>query len=174
MTESLMRKFKTTLILSAATLCLSAAAPSYAQYGSGTPGGSSRPSISNTQSNVERAQRRAEKKARKALKKQQAALAEKEAMEKELLMKEKEAAAYGSGTPAAEPAYGSGTPAAEPAYGSATPAAKPAYGSGTPAAEPAYGSGNAAPVGLPTNCPSGTQPQTDGTCMLTSGSFPTG
>ncbi len=166
-----MQKFKTTLILSAAALCLSAV-PSYAQYGSGTPSNSGG-NISQTQSSVNSAKRRAERKARKQLKKQQAALAEKEAMEKELVMKEKENAAYGSGTPAAKPAYGSATPA--PAYGSGTPAAQPTYGSATPAPAPAYGSGNAAPAAqLPVNCPTGTQPQNDGTCMLTSGNFPTG
>ena len=48
------------------------------------------------------------------------------------------------------------------------------YGSGTQA--PAYGSGNAAPAssGIPLNCPTGTKGQPDGTCMITSGSFPLG
>jgi len=51
---------------------------------------------------------------------------------------------------------------------------KDSYGSGT--AAPAYGSGSAAPAApaLPLNCPTGTTPQPNGTCLITSGSFRTG
>jgi len=107
---------------------------------------------------------------------------------------------YGSGTTkTADPSYGSGTKPADASYGSGTKDAMKdkgdhmmkkedvmmkedtmmkdkasSYGSGTQA--PAYGSGNAAPAssGIPLNCPTGTKGQPDGTCMITSGSFPLG
>ena len=107
---------------------------------------------------------------------------------------------YGSGTTkSADPSYGSGTKPADASYGSGTKDAMKdkghhmmkkedvmmkedammkdkasSYESGTQA--PAYGSGNAAPAssGLPLNCPTGTKGQPDGTCMITSGSFPLG
>ena len=107
---------------------------------------------------------------------------------------------YGSGTTkSADPSYGSGTKPADASYGSGTKDAMKdkgdhmmkkedvmmkedtmmkdkasSYGSGTQA--PAYGSGNAAPAssGIPLNCPTGTKGQPDGTCMITSGSFPLG
>ena len=83
---------------------------------------------------------------------------------------------YGSGDKvkeAKDKAYGSGdkgvTQAKEKAHGSGTEAPA-SHGSGTQGAQPA--AAEPAPTSLkPVNCPSGTTPQDNGTCLLTSGSL---
>jgi len=109
---------------------------------------------------------------------------------------------YGSGTKASSPSYGSGTKDASGTKSRDVVMEKgdammekgdtmmkeevmmekgdtmmkdkaSSYGSGSEA--PAYGSGTATPAtALPINCPTGTTAQPNGTCLITSGSFPIG
>ena len=135
---------KITTLSAAAMFCLSAPSHAqYTQYGSGSSygGGSSiGSSIGNTTSSAERLAKRAAKRAAKAEKKRLEAAALKEKAEADLLAKEK-LSSEGSGTTYAEPAA--------------------TQGSGTTYQAPA-----AAIIGKPTNCPSGTTAQDNGTCML--------
>jgi len=183
LTSKIMSKMKSILVLSAAAMCLSTT-PSFAQYGSGS-------SSNNLPTNSSTAKRA--KKVRstisKADEKRRMALKEKEAMEAKLAQQEgsygsgtaKPAESYGSGTPKPAESYGSGTPKPTESYGSGTTKPTQAYGSGTPKPADSYGSGTPKPAGsygsgnaVTINCPSGTTAQADGTCLITSGSFPTG
>jgi len=87
-----MSKIKSILVLSTAAMCLSAA-PSFAQYGSGSSYGAKTPTAS-TQSKVKNITRTISK----AEKKQMDALRKKEQMEAQLVKQEKTAQSYGSGT----------------------------------------------------------------------------
>lgn len=182
LTSKFMSKMKSILVLSAAAMCLSAT-PSFAQYGSG----SSANNLPSSSSTARRA-KKVKSTVSKAEKRRQKALREKEAMEAKLAQKEK---GYGSGTAKPVESYGSGTPKPAASYGPGTaqPAksisaapVKPAqaYGSGHKGGAvikkerpSSYGSGHST-SGATLNCPAGTTPQANGSCLLTSGSLPTG
>ena len=179
-----MTKCKSIIILSATALVMSAA-PSFAQsYGSG----SSANTIPQTQSrSIPRSSART---LNKAEKKRLEAQRQKERFEAQLAKKENATNSYGSGTtkPSA-PSYGSGTDKAPPAssYGSGTNKTNDAkkeedqvmidgeyvMKEGDFMADKISTPATASPA-LPLNCPAGTTAQSNGTCLLSSGSFPTG
>ncbi len=167
-----MPKIKSILVLSAAAMCLSTA-PSFAQYGSGSSAGN----LPTSTAPARRA-KAAKTKINKAEKKRRDALKQKEAMEAKLAKKEK---SYGSGTAKPAASYGSGI--AQPAKSISAAPVKPAqpYGSGHKGdaavikkeSPSSYGSGHSN-SGATLNCPAGTTPQANGTCLLASDSLPTG
>jgi len=162
-----------TLLISAAIAMSFSATPAMAQFGSGTSYDKPR----TTQTSKKAAKKKAEQ-----LRKLEEARMKKEAMERELQEKEQMAQSYGSGTDEdamkkkddamqkedAMKSYGSGT--TEDAMQKKDE--MKSYGSGDGMMKKdemkSYGSS----MGKPANCPSGTTPQTDGTCLLTSGSLP--
>ena len=149
-----------TLAIATIAACCFMAAPSYAQYGSGT---GSYPERSSTQSQSYKAKKKA-KAAAKAEKQRIEALKKKEAYEKELQMKEeamKKDAMMKDGK-------GSGTEYTEDAMMKKEDVMMKKEGHGSGAT---YGSDQPAPAaiqGLPTNCPPNTTPQQNGTCLLNS------
>jgi len=169
-----MSKMKSILILSAAAMCLSAT-PSFAQYGSGSSYGNQTPRTS-APSSV----RKAKKTISRADKRRIEAQRQKEIIEARLAAKDKAAQSYGSGTKPAETSYGSDTKPAGTSYGSGTKSSAHVVKDNTssygPLTKPSNGSHHASPAasqgGLPTNCPAGTKAQSNGTCLLTSGSLP--
>ncbi len=170
-----MNKFTTTALLTIAA-CAASAAPALAQ--SSYNGGS-------TYRNQQTKDTSAIKKAKKLEKKRIEAMKKKEKMEKELMMKEQSMKkdAMGADTMMkteemkAEKvkSYGSGTKPMDAMDKMDTMKKTKTYGSDTKPMNKmdSYGSG-AAPTTMmkPTNCPAGTEPQNNGTCMLTSGSLP--
>lgn len=154
---------KITTLSAAAMFCLSAPSHAqYTQYGSGSSYGGGGSSIGSATSSAERSAKRAAKRAAKAEKKRLEAAALKEKAEADLMAKEK-LSSQGSGTTYEAPAatQGSGTTYEAPTQGSGTTYQAPTQGSGTTYQAPA-----AAISGKPTNCPSGTTAQDNGTCML--------
>jgi len=147
---------KSILILSAAAMCLSAT-PSFAQYGSGSSYGNQTPRTS-APSSV----RKAKKTISRADKRRIEAQRQKEIIEARLAAKDKDTKPAGT-------SYGSGTKSS----GHVVKDNTSSYG---PLTKPSNGSHHASPAasqgGLPTNCPAGTKAQSNGTCLLTSGSLP--
>lgn len=168
-----MSRLSSTLMISLAA-CAFSAVPAFAQssYNGGSTYRNQQPAQASEAAKEAKRTAKAEKKLRKAMSK-------KEQMMKDGAMKDMKsngsAKTYGSGTvvPAVKPTKDSMKQMKS--HGSAK-----TYGSGTKAdtmAAPmkdmkSYGSGTAAPMAKPTNCPTGTEPQNNGTCMLTSGSLP--
>jgi len=179
-----MTKTKNILILSTATLIMSTT-PSFAQsYGSG----SSANSIPQTQSRS--VPRPSSRTLNKAEKRRLEAQRQKERFEAQLAKKENTAKSYGSGTTKPSvPSYGSGVDKAPAAasYGATTH--KPHATKNVDAdvmidgeyvmkegdfmADKAPSAAPSSPS-LPINCPAGTTAQSNGTCLLTNSSFPTG
>lgn len=179
-----MTKTKSILVLSTAALIMSTA-PSFAQsYGSG----SSANSIPQTQSRS--VPRPSSRTLNKAEKRRLEAQRQKERFEAQLAQKENAAKSYGSGTtkPSA-PSYGSGVDKAPAASSYGTVAHKIdvtkkeednvmidgeyVMKEGDFMVDKAS-SATTSSQSLPINCPAGTTAQSNGTCLLINGSFPTG
>lgn len=164
--EKIMSRLTSAILLSVAA-CAFTAAPSFAQSSYG--GGEYRNTTSSTAKayKVAKEKAAAEEKAAKIEALREEALMKEKAMNEGHMMKDdhmkadtmvKSPAAYGSSTGAAA-SQGSAT-AGTPSHDSAT--------TGTTS----YGSAPTAISGKPSNCPSGTTAQDNGTCLLTSGSLP--
>jgi len=165
--------------------CALTAAPAMAQSSYGGGGGSYRnqPSVDSNAKRLEKAQKKADKRARK----QAEAMRKKEQMEKDLMIEEaamKEDAMKADAMKAdkmapAATSYGSGAtakPMSDTMQKAGSHGSSTGYKSDAMMKDDAmmkedamkdtksYGSGTA--VGKPANCPTGTTPQNNGTCML--------